>query len=90
MVYKEAPSVCNACVVTYLRSGQFADVRQGLEMAENVAEAADYAAPANMYETRRTVGQRVRILSPRPNFLKSHRLQSIACRHGRRKSRLRV
>jgi hypothetical protein len=79
----EIPSVCNACVVTVGCSGLFADVRQGLETAENVAGSAVYAAPANIGGIGRTRGRRVRILSPRPPLLKFIPLESDVYGHER-------
>ena len=72
----EKPSVCSACVVTARSSGVFIDVQRGSENAENDSKASVYAALANVRGIGRTRGRRVRILSPRPPFLKLLPLES--------------
>jgi len=87
---EEMPSVCNACVVTVGCPGLFMDVWQGSETVGNGTGAAVYAAQMNSRGFEPTCGRRVRILSPRPPFLKFRLLESIVCKRGRPKSRLRV
>ena len=70
------PSVCSACVVTVRSPGAFGEVRRSSKTAENGMGASVYAAPANIGGNGRTIGPGIRILLPRPDFLKSISLKS--------------